>query len=110
MMDSDGNINPILDMIVDAGITGTWPLEVNAGMDAVAIREKYGTKLFLVGNLDKVELAKGGEAMRREVDQKVRVLKEMGGYVPGADHLIPVEFTLERFKEYADYLKSILPY
>jgi uroporphyrinogen decarboxylase len=110
LMDSDGNINPILDLIVEAGISGLWPLEVNAGMDAVAIRKRYGNKLFLVGNLDKVELAKGGQAMMKEVDSKVPILKEMGGYIPGADHLIPVEMTLEKFKEYAEYIKELLPF
>lgn len=110
MMDSDGNIKPLVDLLIEAGIIGLWPLEVNAGMNAVELRKKYGDKLFLAGNLDKAELGKGGEAMRREVDSKVPVLKEMGGYLPGADHLIPSEFTLERFKEYADYIKKFLPY
>ena len=108
MMDSDGNINPILDMIVEAGITGTWPLEVNAGMNAVTVRRKYGDKLFLAGNLDKAELMKGGDAMKKEVDSKVPALKELGGYVPGADHLIPVEMTLNKFREYAEYIKKFL--
>ena len=48
--------------------------------------------------------------MRREVDLKVPTLKEMGGYIPGSDHLIHVEFTFEKFKEYADYIKSQLAY
>jgi len=109
-MDSDGNINPVLDLVIEAGITGTWPLEVNSGMDAIAVKKKYGNKLFLAGNLDKRELAKGGEAMRREIDSKVPVLKELSGYIPGADHLVHVEFTYERFKEYAGYLKKQLPY
>jgi len=110
LMDSDGNINPILDLIIEAGITGLWPLEVNAGMDARVVRRKYGKKLFLIGNLDKRELALGGERMRREVDSKVPLLKEMGGYIPGADHLIHVEFTYERFVEYSDYIKKHLAY
>lgn len=108
MMDSDGNVKPILDLAIEAGITGLWPLEVNAGMDAREVRRRYGEKLFVMGNLDKRELAKGGEAMRREVDSKVPALKEMGGYVPGADHLIHVEFSLEAFREYANYLKQLL--
>jgi len=108
MMDSDGNLNLILDLIVDAGITGLWPLEVNAGMNAISVREKYGDKLFLVGNLDKAELMKGGEAMKKEVDSKLLPLKEMGGYVPGADHLIPTEFTLVKFNEYTEYVKKHL--
>lgn len=110
LMDSDGNINPLLDLIVEAGITGLWPLEVNAGMDAIAVRRRYRNKLFLMGNLDKRELAKGGERMRREVDSKVPKLKELGGYIPGVDHLVHVEFTFERFTEYANYLKSQLAY
>lgn len=110
MMDSDGNIKPILDLVIEAGITGTWPLEVNSNMDAIAMRKRYGNKLFLGGNLDKRELAKGGAAMRKEVDSKVPILKEMGGYFAGVDHLIHVEFTLERFREYAEYIRKVLPY
>jgi len=110
MMDSDGNINPLLDLIIEAGITGLWPLEVNSSMDAVAIRKKYGEKLFLAGNLDKGELAKGGEAMRKEVDSKVPILKETSGYLPGMDHIVPAEFTLKKFKEYSEYIKKHLPY
>ena len=108
LMDSDGNINPLLDLIIEAGITGVWPLEVNGGMDARAIKKKYGNKLFLIGNLSKTELAQGGKRMRQEVDSKVPELKENGGYIPGADHLIHVEFTLERFTEYANYIKTKL--
>jgi len=108
MMDSDGNTQPILDLVIEAGITGHWPLEVNAGMDVRTLRKRYGNKLFLAGNLDKREMAKGGEAMRREIDSKLPLMKETGGYVAGLDHLVHVEFTLEKFKEYADYLKERL--
>jgi hypothetical protein len=110
MVDSDGNINPILDLFVEAGITGIWPLEVNSNMNAIDVEKKYGEKLFLIGNLDKRELMKGGDAMRREVDSKVHVMKQAGGYIPGADHLIPLECSLERFKEYAAYIQKLLPY
>jgi len=108
MMDSDGNTQPILDLVVEAGITGHWPLEVNSGMDVRTLRKRYGKKLFLVGNLDKREIAKGGEAMQKEIDLKLPFMKETGGYVAGLDHLVHVEFTLEKFREYADYLKGKL--
>ena len=110
MVDSDGNINPILDLFHEAGITGLWPLEVNCNMNAIDVKKKYGDKFFIIGNLDKRELAKGGDAMRKEVDSKVPILKDMGGYIPGADHLIHVEFSLEKFKEYSNYMKKQLPY
>lgn len=107
LLDSDGNINPILDLFTEAGITGLWPLEVNSGMKAIDIKKKYGNKFFLMGNLDKRQLAKGGSAMIQEVDSKVPILKEMGGYIPGVDHLVHVEFTFQKFREYSDYLKKL---
>jgi uroporphyrinogen-III decarboxylase len=97
-----------LDLIVESGINGLWPLEVNAGMNALSVRKKYGDKLFLIGNLDKIELMKRGEAMRKEVDSKLPALKELGGYIPGADHLIPAEMSIAGFREYADYVKRLL--
>lgn len=108
MMDSDGNTQAILDLAIEAGITGHWPLEVNSGMDVRSLRKRYGKKLFLAGNLDKREIAKGGEAMRKEIDSKLPLMKETGGYVAGLDHLVHVEFTLDRFREYAAYLKQKL--
>jgi len=108
MIDSDGNIQPVLDLIIEAGITGHWPLEVNAGMDARTVRKLYGKKLFLGGNFDKKEIEKGGVAMRNEIDSKLPLMKESGGYLAGLDHDVPVTFTIERFREYADYLKRQL--
>ena len=110
MVDSDGYIGPMLDLFVESGLTGLWPLEVNCNMNALEVKRKYGDKLFLLGNIDKRTIVEGGEVMTKEVDSKVPALKEMGGYVPGADHLIPLECTLHRFQEYAAYLKKLLPY
>ena len=49
MMDSDGNINPILDLIVESGINGLWPLEVNAGMNALLVRRNTEAVCSLSG-------------------------------------------------------------
>jgi len=49
---SDGNLNTVTDDLVQAGIDGLQGLEPAAGMDLAAIKEKYGDKLCLMGNLD----------------------------------------------------------
>lgn len=46
-------------------------------------------RLFLASHLDKIEMAKGGEVMRREVNCKASILKAMGRYVPRADYAVP---------------------
>jgi len=48
--------------------------------------------------------------MKKEIDSKVPILKELGGYIPSVDHLVHVEFSFQKFKEYAEYLKKHLIY
>ena len=49
---SDGNLWPILDMIVDTGIDGINPLEPVAGMDIGEVKGKHGGQVCVVGNID----------------------------------------------------------
>jgi uroporphyrinogen decarboxylase len=49
---TDGNIMPILDMIVATGIDALNPMEPAAGMDIGLIKEVYGDRIALIGNID----------------------------------------------------------
>lgn len=49
---SDGNLWNLLDMIVDTGIDALNPLEPRAKMDIGEVKEKYGERIALVGNID----------------------------------------------------------
>jgi len=42
MVDSDGNINELIPLWLDAGVNCFWPLKVAAGMDPVALRKRFG--------------------------------------------------------------------
>jgi uroporphyrinogen decarboxylase len=67
---SDGNLMPILDMIVESGIDGLNPLEPVAGMSIAKVRELYGNRICLVGNVDCGPLLCWGTA--EEVRKTVR--------------------------------------
>jgi hypothetical protein len=108
VMDSDGDFRPLMPLLWDCGINGTWPLEVNAGMDAVELRKKYGKTWRFIGNIDKHALTKGEEAIRNEIDRKVPYLVEQGGYIPGLDHTLPPDIPLENFRFYTSYLQTAL--
>ncbi len=56
---SDGNLMPVLDDLVAAGIDGLNPLEVLAGMSVGKVRQKY-PKLFLTGGIDVSQLLSFG--------------------------------------------------
>ena len=70
---SDGNLNLVLDMLVEAGIDGLNPLEVLAGMDPVAVHRRF-PHLFLAGGIDVSQLLPFGrpeevaETVRRTVE------------------------------------------
>jgi hypothetical protein len=52
---SDGDLRPVLDDLVAAGIDGLNPLEVLAGMTIAEVRERY-PRLFLAGGIDVSQL------------------------------------------------------
>ena len=106
-VDSDGNINELLPTWLEVGLNFFWPLEAAAGMDAVALRKKYGKEIILVGNIDKRVFARGKEAIREEVMSKVPFLVETGGYFPSFDHLVPPDVSLENFRYFQNLLREI---
>jgi hypothetical protein len=70
---SDGNLYPILEGLVEAGIDGLNPIEVLAGMDAVEIHRRH-PHLFLAGGIDVSQLLPFGkpqevkDAVHRAID------------------------------------------
>ena len=49
---TDGNIMPILDMIIDSGIDCLDPIDPIAGMDIAMMKQNYGDRISLKGNVD----------------------------------------------------------
>lgn len=80
---TDGNLEPILDMIVSTGIDGLHPLDPEAGMDIRRVKERYGSRICVIGNIDTGGLLT--ESTPGEVDEAVRraILETApgGGYI-----------------------------
>jgi uroporphyrinogen-III decarboxylase len=49
---TDGNIWPILDMLVDAGIDGLHGIQPSAGVSLKGLKERYGSQLVLFGAME----------------------------------------------------------
>jgi uroporphyrinogen decarboxylase len=99
LLHSDGNILPILDMLVDAGIDGLNPLEKRAGIDPVKIRERYPT-LILTGGMCNTDRLINGPIER--IEQEARELIELGrdGGVIIGSHTISPEIPLQNYAAY----------
>lgn len=112
ILHSDGNLNAILDDIVQLKIAALNPLQRSAHMDLAGVKAKYGDRLCLIGNLSTTTtLAHGSpEEVERETLECLRDGAPGGGYVFAPDHSyhsgVPVANTwraLETAKKYGTY-------
>jgi uroporphyrinogen decarboxylase len=106
-VDSDGNIDPLIPLFIEAGVNMMYPFEVQAGMDVREVRKKYGTKLAILGGLDKRALALDHDAITEEVESKVPHLLKSGGYFPSLDHNVPPDVSLENFEFFLKLVREI---
>jgi len=97
--DCDGNLNPIMDEFLDGGINCMFPIEVAAGTDPIALREKYGKRVLLHGGIDKMAIREGGQAIEDEL-LRLKPIVDEGGFIPHVDHRCPSDVTLENYKLY----------
>ena len=81
---SDGNLWPILDAIVETGAEGLNPIEPSAGMDIIRVKDEYGNRVCLIGNIDCGDLLCHGSI--EEVEQAVRAC--IGTAAPGGGFML----------------------
>ncbi|MBM4046596.1 MAG: hypothetical protein FJ279_15905 [Planctomycetes bacterium] len=101
-VDSDGNLEALIPMLLEAGVTGIWPCEIAAGMDPVKLRKEYGQALALSGGIDKRLLARDKRTVEREVMGKLPWLIEQGGFIPTVDHTVPPDVSYQNFLYYLE--------
>ncbi|MDZ4165006.1 MAG: uroporphyrinogen decarboxylase family protein [Smithellaceae bacterium] len=80
---SDGNLWSIMDILIDSGYDGLNPLEPQAGMDLKKVKEAYGNRICLLGNIDCKELLPAGtpEQVDAAVKQAIYDAAAGGGYI-----------------------------
>jgi len=105
-LDSDGFIEPLIPIWMEAGLNFLYPFEVQAGMDVVAVRRKYGKELRLWGGFDKRALASGPAAIDAEIE-RLRPLMEEGGFIPHTDHSCPPDISFANYCYYMARLGAV---
>lgn len=60
----------------------------------------FSVSYQLVGGIDKRTLAKGKDAIKEELDQRLPLVAD-GGFLPSVDHSVPPDIS---FKNYLSYL------
>ncbi len=98
--DSDGDMRPVVEAFLDAGINVMYPCEPAAGMDIVRLREQYGRRLAFSGGIDKHVLRRSRDEIVAELEYKIPPMVATGGCVLGLDHRIPNGTPLDSYRFY----------
>lgn len=107
-LDSDGDMNPVIDAFLECGVNVMHPFEPAANMDIVAVRKKYGNRLAILGGIDKHMLRRRKEDIRRELEYKMQPIMQQGGTIFGLDHRIPNGTPLENYRYYVKVGRELL--
>jgi len=98
IVDSDGNINELIPLFIESGITAALPFEVRAGNDIEQIRRRH-PDFGIFGGVDKMKLMRG----RGEIDEEIEKLRRMlphGAFIPTVDHRVPPDVPYENYVYY----------
>jgi len=103
---SCGNLNALLPDIVATGVDALNPIEIKAGMDVIKLKKEYGDKLLLRGGINAVNWD-NTEIILAEINEKIPVLKENGGFIFSSDHSIPNSVSFENMTAIINEIKKI---
>ena len=102
-MDSDGCVDDLIPLWIEAGINQCDPLEVAAGTDLPALRKRFGRDMAFYGGVDKRCIAKGGASIENEL-ARLRPVITSGGYIPSCDHGVPSDISWPDWIRYVGLL------
>jgi uroporphyrinogen decarboxylase len=106
-LDSDGRVDTLVPIWLDAGFNMIYPFEVAAGMDVNEMRRQFGREMRMMMGIDKRPLAEGRAAIDREIE-RVRPLIEEGGYIANVDHSLPPDVSYANFQYYMERMAKAL--
>ena len=100
LLDSDGKIDDLIPVWLDAGIDIFFPIEVGTWKASpVELRKRFGKPLKMIGGVNKHVIPLGAAAVRAELEPLIPLVEE-GGFIPVPDHRIPPDTSFEQFKTY----------
>ena len=105
-LDCDGMIDKLIPTWLDNGVNVMFPIEVGTWEASIAPwREKYGKAIRGVGGMDKRVFSKDYDAVDAEIE-RLKLLIDMGGFIPCMDHRIPPDAVWENIQYYCNKMRE----
>src|SRR5690606_8054374 len=87
---TDGNVNDVIDLFIEAGFDCLQPLEAKADMDVRQLAPRCGDRIAFFGNIDARVLSTNDlDAVEEEIRSKLAAVKPHRRYAYHSDHSVP---------------------
>lgn len=106
LVDSDGYTDNLAELMSESGVNSLYPFEVLAGCDVKKTLDRL-PRMSAIGGLDKNCMAGGKQTIDLELE-KARSLIRNGRYIPGPDHFVLSNVSLENYIYFMERLKEIV--
>lgn len=107
LIDSDGMVEDLLPCWLESGFDIVFPIEVGTWKaDPAAMRRTHGSRLRMMGGIDKHVIPLGEAAIRAHLEP-LRATVAAGGFIPMPDHRIPPDCSLEQFRTYVRVFRDV---
>lgn len=104
---TDGDVNGVMDLYVQAGFDCLQPLEVKASMDVRTLIPKYHKDLVFFGNIDVMVMATNDLAkIEEEISSKLTVGKQYRNYMYHSDHSVPPSVSWATYQAVIEMVKK----
>ncbi len=99
---SDGMLWEVLNDLIESGVSALHPIEP-VSMDIHQVKQRYGHRLAIVGNVEVDTLARGTpEQVRDQVRWLLREIAPGGGYCLGSSNTVPSYARLDNYRAMLD--------
>ena len=100
---TDGDVNAVMDLYVEAGFDCVQPLESKASMDIRKLCPVYGQKLAMFGNIDVMKMITNDlDVIEAEIASKFAAGMQTRAYMYHSDHSVPPQVTWDTYRGIID--------
>jgi uroporphyrinogen decarboxylase len=113
LLHSCGHVAAYLDDLAATKIVAIHPLQRTAGMDLRAVKDDYGDRFCIIGNVDSSRTLPFGTVkdVEAETREAIDIAAPGGGFILASDHSlhdgIPIENILAMFRVGAEYGRAV---
>jgi uroporphyrinogen decarboxylase len=104
---TDGNVNGVIDLYLEAGFDCLQPLETKANMDIRKLCPVYGKQISFMGNIDVMKMITNDMGqIEEEIVSKFSAGKATKGYCYHSDHSVPPQVSWKTYQNIIALVKK----